>query len=124
MKKKTGRPKGSGAIVLTDEQVETAGKLAGIGCNLDQIAHIIGIHPATLDKIVERDERVSSAISKKRGEASAGVMSTAYKMAASGKCPALTIFWLKTRLRWSEPRASEDLTEDEKEKEFKLNYKV
>ena len=39
-------------------------------------------------------------------------MQTAFKMAISGKCPAMTIFWLKTRAGWSEKEPMVDETED------------
>jgi hypothetical protein len=120
-KRKAGRPKGSGAITWDEKQKEQAGKLAGIGCNLNQIAHIMGIDPATLDRMIERDPSISAAISKGRENAAGQVMRTAYAMAVSGKIPAMTIFWLKTRQRWAEARDLAPEEGDEKN-DFTLNY--
>lgn len=123
MKKKAGRPKGAGMIVWSEADKEKAGKLAGIGCNLDQIAHIMGVDPATLDRMIVRDASISAAISKGRENAAGQVMKTAFNMAISGKVPALTIFWLKTRMRWSEARDQDNHKPDEASNEFVLNYK-
>lgn len=121
--KKRGRKKGSGLIVWSDEDKVKAGKLAGIGCNLNQIANIMGVSPATLDAMILRDESIAQAISKGRDDASGQVMRTAYQMAVSGKIPAMTIFWLKTRQRWAEAR-DENVTDSEgKDNEFQLSYK-
>lgn len=122
-KKKAGRKKGSGLIVWSDEDKVKAGKLAGIGCNLNQIANIMGVSPPTLDRMIERDASIAEAISKGRDDASGRIMKTAYEMAASGKIPAMTIFWLKTRQRWAEAR-DENVTDSEgKDNEFQLSYK-
>jgi hypothetical protein len=117
-----GRPKGSGLITWTDAQKEQAGKLAGIGCNLNQIATIMGVSSVTLDRMIERDPTIAEAISKGRENAAGNVMKTAYQLAVSGKVPAMTMFWLKTRQRWAEARDVPPLTDDEKA-EFKLSYK-
>lgn len=122
-KKKTGRPKGSGAFVLTEEQKKLAGQLAAVGCNLEQIAAMLDISPATLDAIIERDPSVSQAISKGRGNGISKVAATAYQMAVSGKQPAMTIFFLKTRARWAEARDIDPNEEDAKT-EFNLNYRA
>ena len=123
-KKKTGRPKGSGAFVLTEDQKKLAGQLAGVGCNLEQIAAMLGMDSTTLDKIIARDPSVSSAISKGRGSGISKVAATAYQMAISGKQPAMTIFFLKTRARWAEARDENVTDSDEKDNEFTLNYRI
>lgn len=120
-KKKTGRPKGSG-INLTDEQKKLAGQLAAVGCNLDQIAAMLDMDPKTLDNIIARDPSVSCAISKGRGNGISKVAATAYQMAISGKQPAMTIFFLKTRARWAEARDI-DPNEENANNEFELSYK-
>lgn len=122
-KNKGGRPKGSGAKVLTEEQKKLAGQLAAVGCNLDQIAAMLGMEPRTLDKIIERDPSVSFAISKGRSRGISKVASTAYQMAVSGKQPAMTIFFLKTRARWAEAKDVGPNDGDEEKNEFTLNYK-
>jgi hypothetical protein len=121
-KRKAGRPKGSGAITWDEKQKEQAGKLAGIGCNLNQIANIMGVSPATLDVMIARDPSISKAISNGRDNAAGQVMRTAYSMAISGKIPAMTIFWLKTRQRWAEARDLAPEETDDNKNEFTLNY--
>lgn len=116
------RPKGSG-INWDEKQKIQAGKLAGIGCNLNQIANIMGVSPATLDRLIDRDPSVMEAISKGRDQAAERVMMTAFDLAVSGKVPAMTMFWLKTRQRWAEARDYPQLTEAEANAEFKLAYK-
>lgn len=122
-KNKGGRPRGSGAFKLTEEQKKLAGQLAGVGCNLDQIAAMLDMDPATLDRIIERDPSVSAAISKGRGGGISKVAATAYQMAISGKQPAMTIFFLKTRARWAEARDKGDEDDDGANNEFNLAYK-
>lgn len=121
-KKKTGRPKGSGAFVLTEDQKNLAGRMAEVGCNLNQIADMLDMDAATLDKIIERDTSVSSAISRGRSGGINKVAATAYQMAISGKQPAMTIFFLKTRARWAEARDIDPNEEDAKT-DFNLNYR-
>jgi hypothetical protein len=123
-KRKAGRPKGSGAIVWNEKEKEQAGKLAGIGCNLNQIANIMGVSPKTLDRMIEKDPTISDAISKGRDSGIGQVMKTAYAMAVSGKIPAMTIFFLKTRARWAEARDLAPEESDENKNEFTLNYSV
>lgn len=118
-KSKAGRKKGSGLIVWSEEDKIRAGKLAGIGCNLNQIANIMGVSPPTLDRMIERDPSIAEAISRGRDDASGKIMQTAYQMAASGKIPAMTIFWLKTRQRWAEAR--EDMNVNVKQEPFVIS---
>lgn len=116
-----GRPKGV-IRKLSKEELEKLPGLAGIGCNLDQIAHILGIAPVTLDRIMMRDPKVKEAIEKGRADAGAKVKATAFQQAVSGKNPAMTMFWLKCREKWKENHP-EVLEESEGANEFSLNYK-
>lgn len=115
-----GRPKG---IIrkLTKEEMEKLPGLAGIGCNLDQIAHIFNMSPTTLDRIMARDPKVKEAIEKGRAEAGAKVKATAFQQAVTGKNPAMTMFWLKCREKWKENHS--EISDDETNNEFSLNYK-
>lgn len=113
-KKKHGRP----LIVLTDEQVKTAGDMAGVGCNNDQISAVIGVSPATFDRVLARDKRVFEALKIGRGKAEAKLLGAAYEMAVSGKSPFMTAFWLKCKLGWRENNP-----DDSNERVFTLNYK-
>jgi DNA-binding CsgD family transcriptional regulator len=108
-------------ITLTKEQIDTAAKLAGIGCTLEQIAYIIGVSPATLDRLKKRDEALADALDKGRSLASSEVLKTAFKMATSGKHPWMTGFWLKCKLGWKEPK-HEEMQAPEENKTLTLNY--
>ena len=86
--------------------------LAGLGMSVENMAHVLGMSKATLERRMNDQEGVAEAIEKGRAEASAAVRSTAFKMATSGKCPAMTIFWLKCRERWREENFEEYETPD------------
>lgn len=96
---------------LTPEQIKLAGKLAGIGCNLDQIANILDIAPRTFDEILKRDEVAACAISKGRDVAKSQVMDALFNQAITGQNMTATIFYLKTRCRWAEAKSHEDIPE-------------
>lgn len=117
-KKKTktktlGRPK----LELTDEQIKLASKLAGIGCTLNQISHILDVSPATLDRRIADDERLCEALEKGRAMAQSKVLNAAFNMAISEKNPYMTSFWLRCKLGWAEPKG--ELPGDDP---FNLNY--
>ena len=114
------RVKGRPAIELTDGQIETLQHLAAVGCTLDMIARRLRIAPCTLDRLVERDERVKEAIDIGRADGGAKVLQTAYGMATDGKNPWMTSFWLKCKLGWKEPKDDGD---DKEPKKFEMNYK-
>lgn len=120
-KRKAGRPKGAGAIVLTEEQKSSLSDMAKVGCNLDQIAGILRISPKTLDRMIENDPSISDAISSGRANGINKVAATAYQMAVSGKVPAMTMFFLKTRARWAEARDI-DPEPEQADNIFQLNY--
>lgn len=107
-------------VEFTDAQVKQLEVLAGLGVPTHQMAAIMDVSPATLDRVIARDKKVAEAILKGAAEASATVRSTAFKMATSGKWPAMTIFWLKVRERWREPRFEDD--EAPPDQPFKLAY--
>lgn len=83
----------------TAENKRTVEILAACGTLEDKIALVIGpkgIDAKTLRKHF-RHELDTAAI-----KANAKVAQTLYQMATSGKCPAATFFWLKTRAGWKE----------------------
>ena len=88
---------------ITDEELRSRVKaLAGLGPRQEQICSIVGIRsPKTLRKRFARELSVGVV------EARAKVMHAAYKSAMSGRDPRMTIFWLKTRARWSEKASPE-----------------
>jgi hypothetical protein len=81
----------------TEEQRRTIRKLAGFGVPQRQICAIVGVSSPKLLRKHFRQELSLGPV-----EATANVMRTAFRLAISGRNPAMTIFWLKTRARWSE----------------------
>lgn len=111
---------GQNRIDLGPDDIKRLETMAGLGIPTHHMAAILGIGPATLDRVIKRDKRVAEAIARGAAQASADVRATAYKMATSGKWPAMTIFWLKVRERWREPRFEDD---DNPDQSFQLAYK-
>jgi hypothetical protein len=88
---------------IDDEELRRRVKaLAGLGLRQKQICSIVEIRsPKTLRKRFARD--LSAGIV----EARAKVMQAVFKSATSGRDPRMTMFWLKTRARWSEKTSPE-----------------
>ena len=94
---KTGRkPK-----LPTDEQRKFVQGLISYGATQDEICTFLTITKPTLHKHYRRELDIGMLY------ANAMVGQTAYKMATSGKSPALTIFWAKSRMGWTEKTALE-----------------
>jgi hypothetical protein len=92
--------------------VKTVQTLAAFGIPEDQIARSVGprgISAKTLRKHFHRE--LASGMMK----ANANVAQTLYSMATSGTCPAATIFWMKTRMRWSEKGLGQNVASVETE---------
>ena len=70
--------------------------LAGFGVPVKDIAAIKGVHADTLRKHAKEE------LERGRAKAVAQVGRTALRMAASGKHPAMTAFFLKCQGGWSE----------------------
>lgn len=83
----------------TAEQRKTVEIMAAYGMPEEQIASTTGPHgisPKTLRKHFRRELLLGAT------KANSKVAETAYQMANSGKCPVMTIFWLKCRGGWKE----------------------
>lgn len=80
--------------LYSDERRAFAAKLAGVGCNNEQIAELMGISVDALKKNMQKD------LSAGRAQAGARVKETLFQMATSGNQPHTTIFWLKAREGW------------------------
>ena len=93
--------------VLTPDEIKKLFSLAGLGLTVENMALIMDMSKKTLERRMIDQKGVRDAIEKGRAQASASVRSTAFKMATSGKCPAMTIFWLKCRERWREENFEE-----------------
>lgn len=70
--------------------------MASYGIPQPDIGKVIGIGHVTLRKYYEAELDTSAV------QANAKVAETCFAMATSGKVPAATFFWLKTRAGWRE----------------------
>src|SRR3954468_9719991 len=81
----------------TDEQRQKVKALAGYGLPHKEIATVAGVGcVATLRKYFHEELTLGPL------EAQSNVMRTLFRLASSGRNPAATMFWLKTRAGWSE----------------------
>lgn len=87
---------------LTDKDKAEVQELIGYGLTVEQIAQIKGCSAKTIHNTCQEE------IDRGRPIAAAQVLRTAFKMATSGKCPAMTMFWLKCRMGWSEVNRGDD----------------
>lgn len=78
--------------------------LAGYGLNKERIANFFGVSLQTFEHAEKKDAAMCNAILKGRSVAGASVAKCAFEMAMSKKHPAMTIFWMKVRERWSQPK--------------------
>jgi predicted transcriptional regulator len=102
----TTKPK-SERIVINDELLAKVKTLAAFGLTDEQIAVLVGVSEMTIRR------RAAKQLKEGRLTASVKVIESAYKQAVSGKCPAMTMFWLKCRMRWRETDREND-NDDEK----------
>ena len=71
---------------LTPKDLEEIEMMAGLGLRYEDIARIKGMSEDTLSKYGKEE------LSRGKAKAKAAVMQTAYKLAISGKHPAMTMF--------------------------------
>ncbi len=95
-------------IPLTQDDVATIMRLAGIGLNRDKIAAYFGMCKRTLERRVKDTPELNIDVALAQGKAIAEerVTTTAYDMASSGKSPSMTRYWLNCRAGW---RATETI---------------
>lgn len=85
-----------------------AKKLTGFGVSQEQICALVGLRSTkTLRRYYSKELALGIA------ESSTNVLQTAFKLAISRRNPAMTIYWLKIRARWSagmtiDPEAERD----------------
>jgi DNA-binding XRE family transcriptional regulator len=89
-------------IEISPEDIAQIEKMAGLGLTVEQMAALLEMSKATFDRRMEDTPGAIEALEKGRATASHKVMETAYRMATSGRTPAMTMFWLKCRERWRE----------------------
>lgn len=102
---------------LDEVELKKLGDLAAVGLNLVQIAAAMEMSPGTLKRRIKETEGGSDPLKRGRAVALANVARTAYQLAVSGKVPAMTMFFLKTRGGWREkdrPEARPDLADAKK----------
>jgi hypothetical protein len=87
------RPK----FISTEERRRTVRSMAGYGMTQQDIATSLGLRSTKTLRKHFRKELDGGMV-----DAKAQVLQTLYHMAKSGKHPAATIFWVKTRLGWRE----------------------
>jgi malonyl CoA-acyl carrier protein transacylase len=85
---------------LSPEELKQIASLAGIGLNTEQIASVMGMSRETLKRRIKETD--TEPIKNGRALALSNVGKTLYQMAVSGKNPAATFFYLKTRGGWRE----------------------
>jgi hypothetical protein len=95
----------------TQEEIDIAGRYAGLGATVKQLAYLMGEEQRTFQNHLEFYPELAAAIEVGRAHSAIKVMQTAYDMAVSGQQPAMTTFWLKTRCQWRE--AKEPLPDDQ-----------
>jgi hypothetical protein len=86
---------------LSQKELNEIESLAGLGLRFEDIAQIKEMSDDTLKKYA------GAQLSRGKAKAKAAVSQTAYRMAVSGKYPAMTMFWLKTQAGWRENRTHE-----------------
>jgi hypothetical protein len=108
-------------FTILDSEVKKIEAMAGIGLNVEEIASIYGVSKSTLTRGLKKNRAARDALLKGRSDAKKDVFQTAYEMATSGKCPTMTIFWLKCRAGWKEPK-EEDLPPPEEAEEYQIEW--
>ena len=96
------RGQGRAKRVFSPEELVRLEEMAAWGVSVRRMAVRLGVGHATLERRMADTPEVKEAIEKGRAHASCVIGKTAFELAASGKCPAMTMFWLKCRERWRE----------------------
>lgn len=86
---------------LTEDEIVKAGKMAGMGMTVQQIADVLGIGRATYERRLVDQDGVAEGIKKAKAQLSEKLRTNAYQMAFDGNV-AMTIFLLKVREGWKE----------------------
>ena len=96
-------------IELDEDDYSQVHALAREGLNVDQIASKLGMSKKTLERRLAEDSDAKDALERGRAHADGAVISAAFEMAKSGKCPSMTMFWLRARCGWREEVAVEPI---------------
>jgi hypothetical protein len=104
---KTGRPK----IEFSEKDANEIIHMAKIGLTISDIADIKQTSISSITR------NFKDKMKKARKTGIGKVYETAFNLATSGKCPAMTMFYLKTRAGWREKeRVDIHVTEEKKKK--------
>ncbi|MDQ3232717.1 MAG: hypothetical protein M3Q07_12935 [Pseudobdellovibrionaceae bacterium] len=94
--------RGQQTAEISDQDLKKLHKMASLGLTRAMMASVLGFSEKTLERRIKGDERVATAVRAGEVEAKSKIAETAFSMATSGNCPAMTIFLCKTRLGWRE----------------------
>ena len=94
----------------SEEQRQKVKSMAGMGLTHEQIATLVGLGSA-----VTLRKHFAQELTRGPIEANANVRKTLFKMAKSGRNPGATMYWLKTRARWSEKGTTPEPVENRSE---------
>lgn len=108
---KRGRP----CRTYTTEEMKLAASLAGYGLTNVQIANYFAVSIRSFERAMNKQKELYDALLSGRSKAIGQVTQTLYKMATSGKCPSATIFYLKCRAQFKEPKVIEHYSGDSKD---------
>ncbi len=100
------------AFKKTMEQSNLVRTTAGYGLTQEMIARLVISHerrPISVETLVKY---FAEELAEGKAQAAAKVSQTSFALATSGDCPAMTMFWLKTQLRWKEVHVHEHTGED------------
>ncbi len=94
-----GRPR----IPLSEKEVASIEAMSGYGMTMTQIASVLGMSKATLERrMKDSPPELAAKLALERGRniAISNVTKTAFDLAKSGKNDGMTQFWLQCRAGW------------------------
>lgn len=94
-------------ITLVEEDYERLAVLAGYGMKRNQIANVMRISLATLNRLVDRDSRVSEILAGAADEINAMVMGKALKKCLEDEDSRMIQYWLNCQARWNPAKVVE-----------------
>jgi hypothetical protein len=87
---------------FTEREIEQLETMAALGLPRDKMAAILSISKSYMRELIKKDSAAQKAIEKGEAIASYNLLKTGYDMATSGKCPTMTIFFLKCKENFRE----------------------
>lgn len=101
-------------FIITDKVIEQVEHLAGLGLNIEEIAEMLQISPATLARRKKDNASFEMAIRRGRLKAQVTVSNALYEKATDNKDTSAMIFYLKNRSpeKWSDKRKIDHTSSD------------